>query len=168
MGRRSRLVTRPKSFWSKPQQSTREELEAALRGWSEGVPAVGDLDANSLGGNDWRHSARSVTSNGGSSGTSLHEPRSRASQWFPSNRSSLNSNASSSSIFTRFSGSTTATSLTALPFGTASKRSSQGSALQREKRFSKFTGELHAVRCQTQVLRHPTCASNGWDTRGDG
>ena len=162
--RLSGLVQRPQSFWSKPQQSTREEFETALRGWSEALPTTGDLDVNSVGGNDWRYSARSVTSNGGVGSASLHEPRSRPNTWYPSDRSSLNSDFSSSSIFTRFSGTTTSTALTALPSGTISKRSSQGSVLQREKRFSRFQGELNAIRRRIPVLNHPICASDGWDT----
>lgn len=166
--RLSGLVSRPQSFWSKPQQSTREEFETALRGWSEALPTIADPDANSIGGNDWRHSAQSATSSGGAGSTSLHEPRSRPNTWYPSDRSSLNSDFSSSSIFTRFSGTTTSTSLTALPSGVVSKRSSQGSVLQREKRFSKFQGELRAIRCQMGVLNRLACTSNGRDARGDG
>ena len=159
---------RPQSLWSKPQRSTLEEFELKLKGWTDELPATGDAGENPQGGDSWRHSARSVTSNGGSS-TDLYKPRYRSGNWRSSDRFSLNSNgsSSSSSVFTRYSGSTTSTSLTALSSGTTSKRSSRSSALQREKRFSNVKSELCVIRCQIRVL-NSGCASDGWDALGVG
>lgn len=87
-----------------------------------------------LGGNSLGRGPLSVTSNDGPS-TSLHKYR-RSGYWHPIDQPSLSSNESpsSSSVFTSSSDSTTSTPLTALSFGPTNRRSSQGSALQREKR----------------------------------
>ena len=136
-------VLRPRSFWFKPQRNTQDEFESIPGGWCDPLPTTGDLDVNTIKGNGWRDSAQSVTSNGTST-TSLHETRPRSDIWGSSDRFS---NGSSSSVLTRFSGSTASTSLTLPSPGTTSKRSSRGSVLQREKRFSSAKSELHTIRC---------------------
>lgn len=134
--KRDEIVPRPKSFWFKPRQGTRSGVEPIPPGGLPDRPLpFEDLSANSLGENDRRHSARSVTSTGSGSVISL-EPRSQVSDWRFSDQLSLSSHMSSSSALTRFSGSTASTAFTALSSGTTSKRSSRGSVLQREKRFS--------------------------------
>ena len=142
VGRRDRFFPRRRSLWFKPQKSTQDEPDRTIRGWDDPLSAVGDPDANSLR-NSWRHSNRSVASSGDGSITGPHDswPQSGRS----SNRLSLRSNGStSSSLLTRFSGSTLSTLLTAPSSGTTSWRSSRGSVLQREKRFSNANCKSHA------------------------
>lgn len=133
VGRRDYLVPRRRSLWFKPQKSTQGEPDPTLRRWIDPLPATGDLDANSPR-NSWRHSYQSVTSNGDGSIASLRDPWSQLSR--SSDRFSLGSNGSSSSVLTRSSDSTLSTLLTAPASGTISWRSSRGSVFQREKRFS--------------------------------
>jgi len=150
MKKRDRSILRSRSFWFTPQQRTRAELESAPGGSSDASQILVDPDVSSLRGDSWRHSAQSVTSNGGGSITGSP---SRFNSWRSSDRLSLKSNMSLSSVFTRFSGSTASTSLTVPASGTSSKRSSRGSVLQREKRFSNVKCESsRAARCQIQVL----------------
>jgi hypothetical protein len=166
VGQRDGSVPRPQSLWFKARPTTRGEFESIPR-WSDALAATEELGVDSLEGNGWRYSAQSMTSNGSGSGASLHhEPRSQSSNWSSSDRFSLSSSASTSSIFTS-SASTTSTSLTALSSGTISKRSSRGSVLQREKRFSNIKGEFCAICRQMQALNLRR-ASDGWDTLGVG
>lgn len=150
--KRDEPTPRSKSFRFKPQQDMQGEIESTPpRGLSDALGPFGDSDVSSLRGDDRRHSAPSVTSNGVGSITSLLEPRSRWSNW----RFSLSSNvssSSSSSALTRFSGSTASTSLTAMSSGTLSNRSSRGSVLQKEKRFSSVRCELNVISSQVPVL----------------
>ena len=150
--KRDEPVPRPKSFWFKPRQGTRDGVGPILPGDLSGrLLLSGDPGASSLRENDRRYSARSATSTGAGSVISL-EPRSQASDWRFSDQLSLNSHMSSSSALTRFSGSTASTAFTALSSGTTSKRSSRSSVLQREKRFSSVKCELNLVPCQTRIL----------------
>ena len=164
--KRDEPVPRSKSFRFKPQKNTQGEVESTPPGGRfSGLVPFEEPDVSSLGGDDRRHSARSVASNGVGSITSL-EPRSRWNSW----RFSLSSNVSSlssSSALTRSSGSTTSTSLTALSPSTISKKSSRGSMLQKEKRFSSVRCELDAISYQMQVL-NLGCTSGGRDTFGVG
>jgi hypothetical protein len=127
------LVPMPLSLWYQPQKSTRDESKSTLGGWYDPLPGIGDLDTNSLEGTSRRQSARSMTSDGDGSTANIHDPRHQSGQWRSSDRFSLGSNVSSSSAFTRFSGSTSSTLHTA---PSSNWRHSRGSVLQREKRFS--------------------------------
>jgi len=165
--KREKFVPRSRSFLFKPQQNTQGEVEFTPPGGrSDGLVLFEDPDVSSLGGDDRRHSAQSVASNGIGSITGSLEPRSRWNNW----RFSLSSNASSlssSSALTRSSDSTASTSLTALSPGTISKRSSRGSILQKERRFSSVRCELDAISCQVQVL-NLGFTSGRWNTFGVG
>lgn len=141
MGRRDHSAHGHRSSLFRAQKGTQGEPDSTPMGWADPLSAAGDLDASSLR-NSWRHSARSVTSNGDGSITSLRDPWSQSGR--SSDRFSLRSNGSSSSVLTRFSGSTLSTFLTAPSSGTTSSRSSRGSVLQREKRFSNVKCESHA------------------------
>ena len=133
-----RLVPRPRSFWFGTRKNTPGESESRLGGWADQIPtAVDRLDANPQR-NSWRNSARSVTSDGSTS--TLHDSGSQPSCSRSSDRFSLRSDGSSLSVLTRFSSSTSSTALTTAP---PSRRSSRGSMLQREKRFSSLKCELH-------------------------
>lgn len=131
--KRDRLIPRHQSLWFKPRKTSRGDNE------SESTPGnqtclrqeIGDLDGNSSRGNSWRYSARSATSN--KSNSSLQDSRPTPGYSRSSDRFSLTSDESSSSLFTRISTSTLSTFLTA---PSSSRRSSKGSLLQREKRFS--------------------------------
>lgn len=167
MEKRDKFVPRSKSFLFKQQKNTRGEVESTPPGGrSGGLVSFEDPDVSSLGGDDRRHSAQSVASSGIGGITGSLEPRSRWNSW----RFSLSSNVSSlssSSALTRSSGSTASTSLTALSPGTISKRSSRGSILQKERRFSSVRCELDAILCQVQVL-NPGFTSGRWGTFGVG
>lgn len=162
VGRRDPSAPRRRTLWFKPQKWTHSELNPTPKGWPDSVSAAGDLDTNSLR-NSWRHSARSVTSNGDGSISSVHDPWSQSGR--SSDRFSLGSNESSSSVLTKSSGSTLSTLLTAPSSGTISWRSSRGSVLQREKRFSSVKCESHANPRRIQALT-PGCSSNGRNTVG--
>lgn len=130
--KRARLAPRPRSFWFGAQDSTQ-------RDWDDPLPTAGGLDAESSRRKSWRHSVQSTTSNG--STATLHDSRSQSGHSHISDRFSLRSDRSLSSVLTRFSGSTLSTSFTA---PSSSRRSSRGSVLQREKRFSSVRRELYA------------------------
>jgi hypothetical protein len=136
--KRARLVPRPRSFWFGTQKSTQGEYGHTQRGWNDPLPAAGDLDSDfSSERKSWRHSVQSVTSYG----STANDSRSRPGHSSNSDRFSLRSTRSFSSVLTRFSSSTSSTSLTAPP---SSRLSSRGSMLGREKRFSSVRRELHA------------------------
>lgn len=126
--KRHRLAARPQSFWFGSQKNTQSEVDPALRGWADPLPAAGDLGENRAK-SSWRHSVQSLISNG--STATLNDSRSQSGHSRFSDRFSLKSDESFSSIFTRFSGSTSSTLLT-VP--SSSRRSSR--VLQKEKRFS--------------------------------
>ena len=149
--KRDEPAPRPKSFWFKLRQGTRNGVEPVPPGGlPDGLLPFEDPSENSLRENDRRHSARSVTSTGTGSVISL-EPRSQVSDWRFSDQLSLSSHMSSSSTLTRFSGSTASTAFTAPSSGTTSKRSSRGSVLQREKRFS-------SVKCELNIVPRQVCS----------
>lgn len=160
------LVPRPKSFLFKPQQNTRDKFEStSLRGLSGALQAFGIPDVNSTRANGWRDSARSVTSSGCASVTTVSESHPRWGNWRSSDQLSLSSNTSSSSAFTRFSSSTASTSLTASSSGTMSARSSRSSLPQKDKRFSNIKRELYANYCWIRALNTGTI-SVGWGPMG--
>ena len=157
--RHDHFVPRRGSLWLRPQKSTHGGSGPTPGGRVDPLPGIGDLDAKFPRRNSWRHSDRSVisSSDGGS-----------PSHWRSGDRSSLKSNGSSSSVFTRFSGSTISTLFTSPPSRTTSWRYSGGGASQKEKRFSNVKRELHAdsfadVSSEDLTAHH---TSGGWDTMG--
>lgn len=138
VGRRDYLAPKRRSLWVKPQKGIQGELDRTLNGWADPLSVAGDLNANSPR-NSWRRSIRSLTSNDDGSTVSHHDSWSQSGH--SHDRFSLGSNGSSSSVLTRFSGSTLSTLLTAPSSGTSGWRSSRGSVLQREKRFSNIKRE---------------------------
>ena len=146
---RDYLTPKRRSLWVKPQRGVQGEPDRTLKDWADPLSAAGDLDANSPR-NSWRRSIRSLTSNDDGSTSSHHDSWSQSGH--SNDRFSLGSNGSSSSALTRFSGSTLSTLLTAPSSGTSSWRSSRGSVLQRDKRFSNIKCESLADSLADSVL----------------